>query len=571
MISCLSEIFRHYRNDLTKPSLRGTLLAMAIRFSSVLFALLALCLSGCGQRETPVERANQDRILLRANGTEPAALDPHLVTGVMEHNILTSLLEGLIRPDPKTLAPLPGVAEAWDISSDRRVYTFHLRPEARWSNGDPVTAKDFIFSYERILSPKLAAEYASMLYPMVGAEAFNTGELTDFSQVGVKALDEHTLEITLKEPTPYFLSLLTHYTWFPVHPPTILKHGEIDQRESRWTRPGNFVGNGPFTLEEWRVHDYIDVKKNPLYWDRDSIWLNGVRFLPIDNRNTEERAFRSGQVHVTYAMPVHKIEPYKESGSEALLISPYLGTYYYAINVNRPPLDDVRIRQALSLAIDRETITRNITKAGQIPAPYFTPPDTAGYTAECPMSLDMEQNIAEAQRLMAEAGYPNGEGMRDIELLYNTSDSHKPIAEAIQRMWQEHLGINATLLNKDWKTYLIARREGDFDIVRAGWIGDYNDPSTFLDLLTSWSGNNASKWSTPDYDTLIREAAKTTDQTARYELFQQAEAILMEEMPLIPIYFYVSAYLVDSSVQGWYPNILDQHPYQGIRLETATD
>jgi len=543
---------------------------MPTRTISLILACLALLLSACGKRETPVERANREQILLRANGTEPAALDPHLVTGVSEHNILSALLEGLVRDDPKTLEALPGVAESWELSEDGRTYTFHLREDAKWSNGDPVTADDFVFSYRRILSPKLGAEYASMLYPMVGAKAYNTGDITDFSQVGVKALDERTLEITLVEPTPYFLSLLTHYTWFPVHPPTVLKFGEIDQRDTKWTRPGNFVGNGPFNLKDWRVHEYIDVAKSPTYWDREQIFLNGVRFLPITNLNVEERAFRSGQIHVTYAMPLHKIEPYLESGSPDLRISPYLGTYYYAINTTREPWSNPKIRKALALAIERESIVKNITKAGQIPAGYFTPPDTAGYTSRASLPIgDYESNLAEAQRLLAEAGYPNGQGLPKLELLYNTSENHKVIAQAIQQMWKNGLGVEAELINKEWKVYLNSRREGDFDVVRAGWIGDYNDPNTFLDLMTSWNENNASKWKNDVFDDLIRQAAKTSDAQARRELFQQAEAILVEEMPVIPIYFYVSAYLVDPAVKGWHPNILDRHPYQGMRLEPA--
>lgn len=541
---------------------------MLLRTTSLLLASFALLLCACGPRKTPVEKANEEKILLRANGTEPAALDPHLVTGIPEHHILTALLEGLVRPHPKTLAPLPGVAESWDISEDGRAYTFHLREDAKWSNGEPVTADDFVFSYRRILSPKLGATYASMLYPMVGAEAYNKGELTDFAQVGVKALDSRTLEITLNEPTPYFLSLLTHYTWFPVHPETILAHGEIDQRDSKWTRAGNFVGNGPFNLKEWRVHDYIDVEKSPTYWDGQNMFLNGIRFFPIDDKNVEERAFRSGQVHVTNSIPLHKIKPYQEADSPALNISPNLGTYYYAVNTTREPWNDPRIRKALALAIDRDAIVNNINQKGEIPAGHFTPPNTAGFTARASLPLgDYEANLAEAKRLLAEAGYPNGEGLPELELLYNTSDSHKVVAQAIQRMWKEGLGVNATLLNQEWKVYLNSRREGQFDVVRAGWIGDYNDPNTFLELLASWNENNAAQWKNEEYDALIREAAKTTDQEKRFELFQQAEAILVEEMPIIPIHFYVSAYLIDPSVKGWHPNVLDQHPYQAISLE----
>lgn len=555
------------RNVLTNPCGHGNLSNMPIRVFTLLFACLTL-LCACGPRETPVERANREDILLRANGTEPAALDPHLVTGVSEHNILSALLEGLVHPDPKTLEPLPGVAESWEISEDGRIYTFHLRKDALWSNGDPVTAQDFMFSYQRMLSPRLGAEYAAMLYPMVGAEEYNTGKLTDFSHVGVKALDNHTLEITLNEPLPYFFSLLTHYTWFPVHPGTILAHGAIDQRDSKWTRPGNFVGNGPFTLKDWSVHEHIDVAKSPTYWGRDQIFLNGVRFLPITNQNVEERAFRSGQLHVTYAMPLHKIEPYLAEDADALRISPYLGTYFYAFNTQREPWNNPLVRRALALAIDRESIVKNITKAGQLPAGHFTPPETAGFTSRASIPIgDYAANLAEARRLLAEAGYPDAKGLPELELLYNTSDKHKVVAQAIQQMWKQGLGVNVSLMNREWKVYSVTRREGDFDIVRVGWIGDYNDPNTFLDLMASWNENNFSFFKNDEYDRLIREAAQTVDQSKRHELFQRAEAILIEEMPIIPIYFEVSAYLVDPAVKGWYPNILDQHPYQGIRLE----
>ncbi|MGE9296577.1 MAG: peptide ABC transporter substrate-binding protein, partial [Puniceicoccales bacterium] len=522
----------------------------------------------CQPRETPVERANRERILLRANGTEPSALDPHLVTGVSEHNIISALLEGLTRPNAETLEPEPGVAESWEISDDGRVYTFHLRDNARWSNGDPVTADDFVFAYRRILSPKLGAYYAALLYPIQNAEAYHLGDLDDFAQVGVKALDTHTLEITLAEPTPYLLSLMTHYTWFPVHPPTILKHGDIDQRASRWTRPGNYVGNGPFVLKEWNVHELVDVERNPEYWDRDNLWLNGVRFLPIDNLNTEERAFRAGQIHMSYALPLQKVDHYREHQPETLFIAPYLGVYYYAINVRNPPLNDVRVRRALALAINRESIAENVLRAGQQPAYHFTPPKTAGYTAEAGLPVGYEENLAEARNLLAEAGFPNGEGFPEIELLYNTSESHKTIAEAVQRMWKTELGINARLINQDWKVYLQSRQEGNFEVVRAGWIADYVDPSSFLDLMASWSGNNVSGWASEEYDRLIREAATAQNREERYAIFKQAESILMDEVPVIPVYFYVSAYLINPAVKGWHPNILDKHPYQAIRLES---
>lgn len=535
------------------------------RLLAGLLALLAL--TACGPRETPVERANRDGILLKGNGGEPASLDPHLVSGVIEMNLITALLEGLVRPHPATLEPMPAVAESWEVSEDGRVYTFHLRPEATWSNGDPVTAEDFVFSYQRMLSPRLGADYASLLYPLKNAEAYHRGELTDFGEVGVKALDPGTLEITLESPTPYFLSLLTHIAWFPLHPPTILTHGEIDQRGTRWARPGTYVGNGPFTLSKWSVHEVVETVKNPNYWDADQVRLNGVNFYPIDNLNTEERAYRAGQLHLTDTLPLPKVPLYREERPDDLYLAPKLGVYYYLLNTARPPLDNPLVRRALTLAIDRDAIAEHILRAGQLPARHFTPPNTAGYTARDGFGSDHEANIAEARRLLAEAGYPDGEGLRPLEILYNTSESHKTIAETIQRMWLDQLGVRAELINQDWKVYLQSRREGDFDVARASWIGDYLDPNTFLDLMAGWNGNNHSGWANPAYDALIAEAARTAEPTARYVILREAEDLLLADMPVIPIYFYVSAYLRNPAVHGWYPNLLEYHPYQDVWLE----
>ncbi len=532
--------------------------------SGILAWCVVLILTGCGERVTPVEIANEEQILLKGNGAEVATLDMHLATGVTEYKVLTALFEGLMRPNPKTVAPVePAVAERYEMSEGGTRYTFYLRENARWSNGDPVTAHDFVFAYQRILSPKLAGEYAYMLYPMVNAEAYNKGEITDFSKVGVKALDDRTLQIDLQSPTPYFLSLLIHYTWWPVHPPTILAHGDIDTRDSKWTRPGNMVSNGPFTLERWSMNDVLVTRKNPLYWDADNVKLNGVNFLPIDNLNTEERAFRAGQIHITESIPLSKIDSYKARNDPALKINPYLGIYYYLLNTSHAPLDKPKVRKALSLALDRQMICDQILRGGQSPAFHFTPPDTAGYTTE----FKLTENVAEARKLLAEAGYPNGKGFPTLEILYNTSESHKLIAEAIQQMWRKNLGIDVALINQDWKVYLQSRREGTFDIARAAWIGDFNDPVTFLELMQTDSGNNHSRWGSEKFDALLAKASKTQDQKERYAILQQAEALMLEEQPVIPIYFYMSAYLVNPAVKGWYPNIMDEHPYWAVWLE----
>ncbi|MFN7140855.1 MAG: peptide ABC transporter substrate-binding protein, partial [Limisphaerales bacterium] len=477
---------------------------------------------------------------------------------------IIALLEGLTYPDPKTLEPRPGAAESWKVSDDQLTYTFNIRKNARWSNGDPVTAQDFVRSYQRMLSPTLAAEYAYMLHYMENAEEFNTGKITDFSQVGAKALDDHTLQIKLRAPTPYFLSLLSHYSWFPVHMPTIEKHGAPYQRGNRWTLPENYVGNGPFVLDSWRRNQLIVVKKSPTYWDANTVRLNEIRFYPIDSDDTEERAFRSGQLHVTQTVPLTKIDVYKRDNPNLIRIDPYLGTYFYRFNVRQAPLNNVQVRRALSMAIDRKSLVENVTRGGQIPAHHFTPKDTAGYTSDAEVPFDIEG----ARKLLAEAGYPEGRGLPPVEILFNTLEAHRTIAEAIQQMWKKNLNVDARLVNQEWKVYLDSQKQGNFQVSRAGWIGDYPDPNTFLNMWLTGGANNQTGWSNPEYDRLIAEAGRTADQQKRYDLFRQAERILMAESPIMPIYFYTRVYLKHPSVQGWYPNILDNHPYKYVYLET---
>jgi oligopeptide transport system substrate-binding protein len=378
----------------------------------------------------------------------------------------------------------------------------------------------------------------------------------------VKAPDPRTLSFELGAPTPYFLSLSTHYTWWPVHPPTVLAHGGMNDRISKWTKPGNFVGNGPFALKTWRLNHSIQVVKNPHYRDADSVRLNAIHFLPIAI-DAEERAFRAGQLHITSTVPIPRIDWYREHSPEAMHFDTYLGVYYYLINTEHSALQDPRVRQALAYSIDREALTGHVLKAGQKPAYHFTPPNTGGYTAGTRLPYDPEL----ARRLLAEAGYPGGKGFPNFELLFNTSESHRTIAVAIQQMWKEELGIDIGLYNQEWKVYLATRKARDFDIVRAAWIGDYVDPNTFLSLLTSDNGNNHSNWGHPQYDALIARAAVEQDPEARFELFQKAEALLIEEMPVIPLYFYVRSTLIDEAVRGWYPNILDYHPYQDVWLK----
>ena len=536
---------------------------------SILFVslIIPLFILGCTQQDDPATSENNDQQVLRiGNGAEPQDLDPHIVTGVPEHHILIALLEGLIAKDPADLTPEPGVAETWEISDDGLIYTFHLSDTAKWSNGDPVTAMDFVYSWRRALTPELGNQYAYMLYPVLNAEEYNKGLLTDFSEVGVHAIDDHTLSVRLKHSTPYFLGILDHYSTFPVHQATIEKFGDIATRGSVWTRAGNFVGNGPFALKQWDQNRVIVVEKNPLYWDADRVSLDEIHFYPTEQVATEERMFRTDQLDVTNSVPTEKIESYRNENPELIQINPYLGTYYYNINTTETPLNDIRVRNALAMSIDREAIVEKVTKGGQIPAYNLTPPDTLGYTARAEVPYDVDR----ARQLLAEAGYPNGEGFPQLQLLFNTLEAHRMIAVAIQQMWKQALNIDITLHNQEWKVYLDSQRTLNYQISRAGWIGDYVDPNTFLDMFIKDGGNNRTGWSNPEYDRLISMAANTSDQEQRYDLFQQAEAILVNEIPIIPIYTYTSVYLKSPRVKGWHPNLLDHHPYKYVTLDNGS-
>lgn len=524
--------------------------------------------TGCGKKDTAAAAASSApatapaaKILRVGNGTEPQDLDPHVVTGVQEHKIITALLEGLVTYSP-TGEIAPGVAEHWTISDNGLIYTFHLRDTAKWSNGEPVTAQDFVSSFKRILTPSLGAEYSYKLFPLVGAEDFNTGKLTDFTQVGAKALDGHTLQLTLRYPTPFLLESLNHYAWFPVHIPTVAKFDGLERKGSAWTRAGNFVGNGPFNLTEWKANQKITVTRSRTYWDHEAVKLDAIEFFAIDNSDTEEREFRTGRLDYAYSLPLSKIETYRREHTDTYRASPYYGTYFYRLNVTKKPLDDKRVRRALALAIDRESIIKNILRdAGQTPAYNYTPA-SAKFTSTARISGD----LAEAKRLLAEAGYPDGKGMPAVDILFNTADSHKVIAEAIQQMWKTRLGINATIQNQEWKVYLDTTQTLNYQISRAGWIGDFDDPHTFLDMWVTGGGNNQTGWSNAEYDRLLRSALATKSEPERMAVYQKLEAILADEVPVIPIYFYTRIYAISPKVKNWVTTPLDNRAWKWIDL-----
>lgn len=535
--------------------------------SVVALVLLSACLlTACGESENNVQSGNRTGTLHWGNGTEPQSIDPHIATGVPEHHIIGALMEGLVLKDRDTLEAIPGIAETWHISDDARIYTFNLRSDARWSNGDVLNAHDFVWSWWRALQPRLGNSYAYMYFPIANAKDYYQGEIEKFSEVGVKALDDLTLEITLENPTPYFLQLLDHYSMFPVHQPTIEKFGDADERGTRWTYAGNLVSNGPFKLAEWEINRSVVVEKNSFYYASEKVKLNRVIFYPTENQTTEERMFRAGQLHYTNDVPIDKIETYRAAEDSALKITPYLGTYFYRINVSVPHLQDRQVRRALAMTIDRALITDKVLKAGQIPAYAMTPPNTLGYYPPATLSFDP----AAARQLLADAGYPNGEGFPVTEILYNTNEAHRKVAVAIQQMWRKHLNIEVKLLNQEWKVYLDSESNGDYEISRAGWIGDYVDPNNFLDLFLCDSGNNRTGWCNREYDQLVlQQAPRAATHAERLAIFARAETILLDELPVLPIYTYTTKHLVKPSVKNLGSNILDQNYFRDIYLQQA--
>lgn len=625
------------------------------------------------------------------NDDEVKTVDPAKATGQPEHRILNALYEGLLRlmpvegqaPDAEGVVPLvasPGCADLPEISPDGKTYTFHIRPEARWSNGDPVTAHDFAWSWRRILHPETAAEYAYQLYYVQGARAYNRGEaavgdlvevelddrpnklqpfprgtivsgaveaihkppppevaadaspddkdradanwrrhwiyvvsprtspnaaspdaaspagdvknqgvgpsrafaqqidepfaksiaglpqvemclhtLPDFLAAGgVKVVDDKTLVVQLENPTPFFSELVAFYPYFPVHRGVVEKYGA-----PMWTKPGNIVSNGPFTLEFRRIRDRIRLRKNPQYWNADQVQLNIIDAMAIKYQTTALSMFLKGQVDWIVKPPssllpeLRKRDDYR--ASTALIV------YFYRLNTARKPLDDVRVRRALNLAMDKQAICDHVTKAGERPATHLVPPGMLGYTSP----QGGAYNVDEARRLLAEAGYPGGEGFPRLQLLFNTSDAHRDIAEVIQQQWKTNLGIDIELRNLEWGVYLDSVSKIDFDIARAGWVPDYSDPNTFLDMFVTGGAHNNTNWGNKDYDRLIERAAAETDSAKRMQILHEAEQLLINEQPIIPIYFYTQINLVNPRVKGFSLNPQDSHPLHILRIEES--
>jgi oligopeptide transport system substrate-binding protein len=514
------------------------------------------------------------------NGTEIASLDPGTVTGVPEGHVLRAIFEGLYVKHPRTLEPLPGVATSHELSADGRTYTFHLRDDARWSNGDPVTAHDFEYSWERLLDPESAAEYAYQLWYVKGARDYTLLTESDperraevwRDEVGIRAVDDRTLVVELESPTPYFIQLTTFYPLFPVN------RRNIEEAEARWPetwrlewlRPDNLVTNGPFRVAERRINDRIRLVKNEHYWDADSVALDTIDVLAVENYATMLNMYLTGEVGWIDRVSTNQVHRLMER--EDFNPIPYLGSYFFRVNLTRPPFDDLRVRRALALTIDRRAICEKIMKAGQKPSWSLVPPGMVGYPlgnemAHAPLADDLSDydaslaaDVAHAKQLLAEAGFgPGGKPFPTFEIHYNTSEAHRDIAEVVASDWKKHLGIDARLLNQEFKVYLDTQRQLGYDVSRSAWIGDYVDPNTFLDLFMTGNENNKTGYSNARYDDLVTRAAAELDPARRMQLLGEAEALLLEELPILPVYYYVTQSMFNPRIGGLYDNLLDEH------------
>lgn len=524
-------------------------------------AIVLVTLGASCSRIDPTEEARANDLLLITVGSEPSTLDPHRCTGSPESFIMSALWEPLIEWNESATGFVPGAAASWEISPDGRTYTFHLRPDAKWSNGEPVTAQDWHQSLIRWITPSLAAELGNFADPIVGAYAFRNGKSADATSVGIRAIDPHTLEIELTEPDVMFLDRLTSYPWFPVHRPSIEAAGGFYNPTADFLRPGVLVSNGPFTMTEWKFGQYVEVGRNPHY--HSAVKLTGIRFLAMDNHDTSERAFRSGQLHITDGLPASKVDVYREANNPALLVYPRVGTRFLSLNTTRAPFDDARVRRAFALTINRQQMVEVVLRTGGRPAYSFVGPIEGKYEP----TLQIEESIDEARQLLAEAGYPNGEGFPPVEYLYNTLDRNRQVAEALQQMWKSALNVDVTLRNEEWKVFLDTRNQLDYQISRSGWLPFSPEPAELYELNSGWSDSNETGWSDPEYDRVLNVARREMDTTKRYALYHRLDEILLRDQPTIPFAYYARTRLVHPAVNGWPANHMEGIVWTRVAFE----
>ncbi|EAO0872415.1 oligopeptide ABC transporter substrate-binding protein OppA [Salmonella enterica] len=513
--------------------------------AGILAALMAASAANAADVPAGVQLADK-QTLVRNNGSEVQSLDPHKIEGVPESNVNRDLFEGLLISDVEG-HPSPGVAEKWE-NKDFKVWTFHLRKNAKWSDGTPVTASDFVYSWQRLADPNTASPYASYLQygHIANIDDIIAGK-KPATELGVKALDDHTFEVTLGEPVPYFYKLLVHPSVSPVPKTAVEKFGD------KWTQPANIVTNGAYKLKNWVVNERIVLERNPQYWDNDKTVINQVTYLPISSEVTDVNRYRSGEIDMTYNnMPIELFQKLKKEIPNEVRVDPYLCTYYYEINNQKAPFNDVRVRTALKLALDRDIIVNKVKNQGDLPGYSYTPPYTDGAKLVEPewFKWSQKKRNEEAKKLLTEAGFTADKPLT-LDLLYNTSDLHKKLAIAVASIWKKNLGANVKLENQEWKTFLDTRHQGAFDVARAAWCADYNEPTSFLNTMLSDSSNNTAHYKSPAFDKLIADTLKVTDDAQRSELYAKAEQQLDQDSAIVPVYYYVNARLVKPWVGGY--------------------
>lgn len=533
---------------MTRPARLGLLL---------LIGAAALSLWSCSAGEDPTADPS---VLHRGLSSDPESLDPHKARSVQAADILRDMGEGLLAYSASGEL-MPGVAESWQIAQDGKTYTFTLRDDARWSNGDPVTAEQFVFSLRRLVDPATAAFYGQMLGEIVNAREILAGDKLP-GDLGVEAAGDRTLVIRLEKPVPYLLSLLTHPSAFPVHPGAIEEHGDA------FARPGRLVSNGAYMLSGWEPGAVIQLVRNPYYWDDASTSIDAVHHHVLPQEMTELNRYRAGELHITSSVPPDSFELVRENLGDELHVAPYLGVYYYGFNLTRPPFrDSPQVRRALSMAVDREVLVASITGRGEQPAYSWVPPGVDNYR---PIqlsfaSMTQDERNAVARRLLREAGY-GPDNPLSIELRYNTSDTQQRIALAIQSMWRE-VGVEVELINEEFQVLLANMRERVVtQVFRSSWVGDYNDAHTFLSVMESGSPSNMPGYTNSEFDSLMQRAAAQVDPKTRRLHLEEAERVLLSDHPVIPLYFYVSKHLVSPRVRGWEDNVLDYHYSRHLSL-----
>ena len=525
---------------------------------SVAFVMLFSLLGACSGPEGQQADVNT---LQRGLSSDPETLDPHKARSTQAADVLRDLGEGLVG-FTATGELAPASAESWDVSDDGLVYTFHLRDELRWSNGEPVTAEHFVAGMRRLVNPTTAAFYAQMLTSIESAEVIISGDLP-VSMLGVEAPDEKTLVLRLNQRTPYLLSLLAHPSTFPVHSPSVEEHGES------FARPGRFVTNGAYQLEAWIPGSLISLRRNEFYWNNAGTAIDGVNYHVVVNNAAELNRYRAGDLHITNTVPADNFSQVREEYGDQLRVAPYLATYYYGFNLTKPPFkDNLPLRQALSMAIDREELTSVVTGRGEQPAYSWVPPGVHNYAPAQVgfVALDKEERERLARARYKEAGYSKDKPLQ-VEIRYNTSDLHRKVAVAVQAMWREVLRVEATLINEEFQVLLANMRDAEItQVFRSAWTGDYNDAHTFLSVLQSDSASNMPRYASEDYDALLARAAAQVDPERRRLYLEEAERIMLSDHPLIPLYVFVSKHLVSPAVSGWGDNVLDYHYSQHLSL-----